>query len=61
MFYPPPTTPTHWNVFAPDGRLLSEVTLPARFTPFEVGADYVLGVSRDNDDMERATLLRLRR
>lgn len=61
MFHPAPTTPTQWKVFAPDGRWLSEINLPARFTPFEIGADYLLGVSRDEDDVERVTLWRLRR
>ncbi len=61
MFYPAPTTPTRWNVFASDGRWLSEITLPVRFTPFEIGTDYLLGVSRDEDDVERVTLWRLRR
>lgn len=61
MFYPAPTTPTQWKVFAPDGRWLSEITLPTRFTPFEIGPDYLLGVSRDEDDVERVTLWRFRR
>jgi hypothetical protein len=56
-----PSTPTHWNVFAADGAFIADLTLPARFTPFEVGESYVLGVSRDDDDVERVTLLRLRR
>jgi hypothetical protein len=60
-FNPPPTMPTHWNVFAADGRWLADVTLPARFTAFDAGADYVLGVSRDADDVERVTMLRLQR
>jgi hypothetical protein len=60
-FNPPPTTSTHWNVFAADGRWIADVTLPPRFTAFDAGTDYVLGVSRDAEDVERVTMLRLLR
>lgn len=33
-----------WNVLAPDGSWLGRVTLPARFSVQEIGADYLLGV-----------------
>jgi hypothetical protein len=55
------TTPASWHVFAADGRLLAHVTLPVRFHLFDAGADYVLGVARDDDDVEHVTMLRLQR
>jgi hypothetical protein len=32
---------------------------PARFTPFEIGPDYVLGVWRDADDVEHVQMYEL--
>lgn len=60
-FYPAPTTSTHWNIFSSDGRWIADLTLPAQFVAFDAGTDYVLGVSRDADDVERVTMFRLRR
>jgi hypothetical protein len=37
------------------------VTLPARFFLWEVGADYVAGVTRDADDTEVVVVYTLRR
>ncbi len=48
-----------WTVFAPDGRALTKVRLHERFRPMELGADYVLGVVRDELDVERLQLWRL--
>ncbi|HEY4320909.1 MAG TPA: hypothetical protein VGM77_06955 [Gemmatimonadales bacterium] len=56
---PAPTDPTDWTVFGPDGAMLASITLPRRFVPFEMGRDYVLGVLRDDDDVEVVTLYRL--
>ncbi len=47
-----PVVPSVWSVFDPAGRWLSDVTMPARFLPKEIGRDYVLGVARDGDDVE---------
>lgn len=43
-------------VFEPDGRLLGPLTLPERFRTLEVGADHVLGVWRDELDVEHVRL-----
>lgn len=51
--------PTRWDVFDPRGAWLCTVELPARFTPFEIGADYVVGLARDTDDIEQVHLYRL--
>jgi len=53
--------PLRWSVFSPDGTWLSDIRLPAHFRPFEMGPDYVIGVSLDEDDLERVTLYRIRR
>lgn len=55
------STPTKWTVFSADGELLATIQLPRRFRPFEIGRDYILGVERDADDAEIATLFRIRR
>jgi hypothetical protein len=44
--------PSTWSVVAPDGRWLGEVTTPADFTVFEIGRDHVLGMHRDEFDVE---------
>ncbi|MDX1394730.1 MAG: hypothetical protein R3195_10065 [Gemmatimonadota bacterium] len=53
--------PRTWQVFDPDGRWLGGVALPARFVPFEIGADYVLGLRRDDIDVEVPLVYRLHR
>jgi len=41
-----------FTVFDRDGRWLGVVAFPDRFTPHEIGEDYVIGVSRDELDVE---------
>lgn len=50
-----------WSIYDKDGKWIAECTLPPRFAPTEIGADYLIGVSRDEDDVERVTLLSLRK
>ncbi len=50
-----------WTVFDADGRRVGAVTMPQRFTPHEIGVDYVLGVARDEDDVEFVRMYGLRR
>ncbi len=54
-----PTAAQTWNVFAPDGRWIANVSLPPRFEPYEIGSDYVAGVQFDDDDVERVVVWRL--
>ncbi len=56
-----PDRPVRCQVFDADGRWLGEVVLPSRFTPFEVGQRYVLGVQVDEAGVEHVLLLRLTR
>ncbi len=39
----PPEVERTWTVFGADGHMLGDVSVPATFDLFEVGADYVLG------------------
>jgi hypothetical protein len=45
-----------WTVFDPHGRLLGTLTFPARFETLEIGSDYLLGVYRDELDLEHVRL-----
>jgi hypothetical protein len=45
-----------WTVYAPDGRALARVALPARFVPFDIGADWILGREPDELDIEHVRL-----
>jgi hypothetical protein len=56
-----PTVPSTWSVFDVGGRWLGDVAMPPRFIPLEIGADYVLGRSRDADDVPHAVMYRLDR
>jgi hypothetical protein len=53
--------PARWSIYDRDGKWVADCTLPAHFGLMEVGTDYVIGVSTDEDDVERVTLLSLRR
>jgi hypothetical protein len=50
--------PSTWSVFDRDGRWLTEVTMPARFKPTEIGPAYILGVARDADGVETVVMYR---
>ena len=54
-----PLVPSTWSVFDAEGRWSGDVTMPTRFMPMEIGADYVLGVARDSDGVETAVMYRL--
>lgn len=53
--------PRDWLVFAPSGEWLGILTLPPRFQAFRIGPDWILGARRDDLDVQRVELLRLRR
>jgi hypothetical protein len=53
--------PRKWEVFDPAGAWLGTLSTPARFSVLEIGRDYVLGVRRDDLDVEHVQVLRLRR
>ena len=45
-----------WSVFDSTGVLLGQLEAPLRFEPEDIGADYVLGVWRDADDVEHVRM-----
>lgn len=51
--------PRRWTVFGPDGKWLGEVNLPPRFTVYRIGRDYILGLARDDLEVEQIRVLRL--
>ena len=58
--YPiPGDSEQRWTVFDPDGRLLGTVLTPERFRPTQVGSDFVLGVWRDELDVQYVTMYAL--
>ena len=55
--YTRPSDPSsHWSVFDSDGYWLGTIQLPDGFAPFDIGPDYVLGVWRDEDEVEHVQL-----
>lgn len=55
------TTPAHWSIYDLTGQWVADCVLPARFAPMDIGRDHVLGVSKDEDDVERVTMYALNR
>jgi hypothetical protein len=54
-----PTVPSKWSVFDAGGRWLGDVAMPPMMIPLEIGADYVLGRSRGEDEVPHAVMYRL--
>jgi hypothetical protein len=50
-----------WSIFDQEGIRVGRITLPDRFDPLEVGADYVLGLGWDEMNVEYLRLYSLRR
>jgi hypothetical protein len=48
-------------VFGADGRMVGRLVTPPRFRLTDVGADYLLGVATDEDDVEQVVWYRLDR
>jgi hypothetical protein len=48
-----------WRVFDPEGRMLGTIETPIGFTIHEIGSDYLLGVERDELDVEKVVIYRL--
>ena len=58
---PLPETATRWRVYSAGGDAIANVTLPPRFYLLEAGADYVAGVTKDDDDLEVVLVYSLRK
>lgn len=54
-----PDLPERWEVFSPGGDWLGTVRTPRGFAPSDIGSDWVLGVERDELDVEYVALYRL--
>ena len=53
--------PNAWDVFSADGAWLGRVHTPGRFRVLEIGSDYMLGVRKDDLDVEHVQVLALTR
>jgi hypothetical protein len=60
--YAPSDTTAHtWSALDLDSEAVVDVVLPPRFTPFQIGQDFVLGVARDTLDVEWVHMHALKR
>ncbi len=50
-----------WTVFSPDGHALGRVQTPDGLNVLEIGSDYVIGLIRDDLEVEHVRLHALRR
>jgi hypothetical protein len=50
-----------WSVFTPGGEFLGTLQMPPGFGLLDIGADYILGLRRDELDVEYVHLFQLRR
>jgi hypothetical protein len=57
---PAPARATRWDLFDPDGKLLGTVTLPPGFTPRFAGDRWMLGVLRDELDVQYVVRFEIR-
>ncbi len=55
------STPRLYHVYDSEGPFLARATVPAGVEALEIGADHVLGLTRDELDVERVVLLNLAR
>jgi hypothetical protein len=50
-----------WSVFDPDGRWITEVTVPGSWEILDIGRDYLLTRETNELDVERVRMYRLTR
>jgi hypothetical protein len=60
-FAPPQHTPERWYVFDADGRLLGEVAMPAGYRPHDIGSGWLIGVTKDELEVEYVEVYELRK
>ena len=53
--------PTTWTVLSRSGAALGIVTLPAGMRPMDIGRDFIVGVTKDADDVEHVVVHQLKR
>jgi len=54
-----PRVASNWSVFNPEGRWISDVTMPAGFQPTDIGTDYVAGRFRRGPGRTTVVVYRL--
>ncbi|MGH8437168.1 MAG: hypothetical protein ACRERX_22505 [Pseudomonas sp.] len=59
--YPGLQDAQRWSIFDPEGSLLARIALPDRFTPYDIGADWIAGKELDELDVEHARVYWLTR
>ncbi len=55
----PHTGQPRWTVFERNGQFLGTLQLPSSFTPYHIGADFILGRWEDELDVEHVRLFRI--
>lgn len=55
------TDAPHWTVYDASGERVARIALPADFTPYDIGEDWILGRELDDLEIEHVRLYRLRR
>jgi hypothetical protein len=48
-----------WSVYDPDGRLTARIHLPESIRLFQIGEDFIVGLERDDLDVEHLRVYRL--
>jgi hypothetical protein len=56
VYRPPGERRTTWRVYHREGQFVAALDVPEGFKVFEVGVDYLLGVGRDDLDVERVLM-----
>ncbi|MEP6834102.1 MAG: hypothetical protein ABJB74_11940, partial [Gemmatimonas sp.] len=54
-----PIGPSNWSVFSNAGIWMGDVVMPSKFEPTDIGADYVLGISREGDKVPKVVRYKL--
>jgi len=48
-----------WSIYGPDGRLAARIRLPDGMQPYQAGEDFIVGLERDELDVEHLRVYRL--
>jgi hypothetical protein len=59
--YPGLSDDQRWSIFDADGARIARVVLPRRFTPYDIGEDWILGRELAELDVEHVRLYAIRR
>ena len=51
----------HWTVYSADGMPLARIALPPKFTPYDIGDDWILGRQLDDLEVEHVRIYEIRR